>query len=260
MIPATVALLVLAACAPQTGRPDSSDVGTSPDAVADGELWRVAALNVGGGLEMATWGTREIDSPDLAVYADGRAIVSANLVLTLPRQEVDDLVAALRRDLAGQPGQVPRPQDVAGIADAATTKLAVATTDGRMQSVSAYALGETRDYPKQLRTARDRLARVADRVKRDGTSYTADHVRLVTAHQRYDNRGSVRPWPETVAVPAGAGRESLMTTTTTLSGQAATAVVQAMPPRRPSGPGYGLWRLPNGKIVAVYWRYVLPDE
>src|SRR5262245_12312474 len=110
---------------------------------------RVTARLVGGGLVAP--GYNELTGPSVAVYADGTAIADAAKQLSLTAQETVDLVAAMRRDLSRMPAR-PQPNGPNFVADAGTTSLSVLGADGKMTTVSAYAL-DILDYDKPLKAA-----------------------------------------------------------------------------------------------------------
>ncbi len=202
-------------------------------------------------------GTRLIDPPRLAVYADGRAIADASKVLTLSRDEVGRLLNEIGADLAGLPAVVTADTDEQ-VMDAPSTEITVRTADGSPQVVRAEALGILRGYPGRLVAAQDRLSELAERVGQEGTPYTADRVRLVT-DPRDGDAGPAQPWPAEIPVPApsGAGGVSGMAN---LDGAAAAAVQRQLGPARYDAHAWQLVRLDDGKLVAVSWRFLLPHE
>jgi hypothetical protein len=194
------------------------------------------------------------------VYSDGRAVANATRTLTLTPPELSDLVRALRRDLAGQPATASPPTGGQAVADAATTVLQVRAADGSLQSVSAYALEILKGYPERLHTARARLDRLTDRVFSQGGPYTADRIRLVAEeHTGAGTGGTVQPWPAGVAVPSVVDSR-LGVRQADLAGASAAAAAQALPRDEEQVGGWPLRRTNDGLLLAVSWRYLLPDE
>jgi hypothetical protein len=139
----------------------------------------------------------------LVVYRDGQAIADLAHIVRLSETELVDLVTGLDDDLAGQPAMVS-PAGRTRVMDAGVTILGVRTGSGE-RTVSADALGELRDahaYPDAVYAARDLLGALADRVNRDGGTYTADQIRLFAqpaGGAAADNKIGV--WPIGVPVP-----------------------------------------------------------
>ena len=115
---------------------------------------------------------------DAGGLRDGRAIADATHELRLPLVEVKNLVEALNHDLAGQSATAsPRPGSPR-IYDVPTTVLGVDSGSG-MREVHVPSLEHAAaSYDAALATARDRLARLADRVTAQGGNYSTDRVRL----------------------------------------------------------------------------------
>jgi hypothetical protein len=209
-----------------------------------------SSAQVGGFLPPA-W--HAIEVARVAVYSDGSAIADAQHRLALTPSEVRDLVAALRRDLAGL-GPTVEPARGEQVADASSTVLRVLEADGRVRSVTAYALGIVRGYPKGLTAARDRLEQLAQRVARDGGPYTTDRVRLVAEERADDGTGAT--WPAAVPVPPA---NEMGVRTADLTGAPAAAIIGALPSANPSSQ-WPVLRTSDGLTLAVIWRYLLPDE
>ncbi len=247
----------VAGCA-RTGGETTGEGSTSPVVFLPGPAQLVAALRFDGGFVPPGW--LAIRAPRLAVYSDGRAVADADRALTLTSQELSDLVGMLRSDLAGQPATASPRADGQAVADAATTVLVVRTADGRLRSVSAYALEILKGYPERLYAARDRLDRLTERVLHDGRPYTADRIRLV-AEERTDPEAAAtaQPWPAAVAVPPVVDSQ-LGVRTADLADAAAAAAAQALPHHGQQGGAWQVRRTSDGKLLAVSWRYLLPDE
>src|SRR6266540_1122685 len=108
--------------------------------------------------------------------------------------------------------------------------------------------------------ARDRLDRLTERVLHDGRPYTADRIRLV-AEERTDPEAAAtaQPWPAAVAVPPVVDSQ-LGVRTADLADAAAAAAAQALPHHGQQGGAWQVRRTSDGKLLAVSWRYLLPDE
>jgi len=254
---AVSAVLVVAGCARSRGDASDGDSSGPPISFA-GPVQLVAALRFDGGFLPA--GLRAIRPPRLAVYSDGRAVASASRTLTLTSPELSDLVRALRRDLAGQPATASPPTGGQAVADAATTVVQVRTADGSLQSVSAYALEILRGYPERLHAARERLDRLTGRVSSQGVPYTAERIRLVAEERTgAQTAGPVQPWPTTVPVPSVVDSQTGLRQAD-LAGAAAAAATQALPRDQEQVGGWPVRRTGDGLLLAVSWRYLLPDE
>jgi hypothetical protein len=259
-IAAAVVLAALAGCTtprsgPDTGpesRPAGSGVGRP------GTAQVVALYQVGGGFTTVTWSLME--GPRLVVTRDGVAVADSRRHLTLGPDELADLLAAQREDLRGL-GPTPPGNPSRMIADAPTTRLEVALADGTTQSVSAYALSEDLGHPAKLLAARDRMERLAVRVLREGTPYTADRVRLVIepVPDELVSAGEVVPWPERVEVPEGTDMTA-PARVVLLDGADAATAASLLPGDDWRGGDRTLLRVPGGDVVAVAWRYLTVAE
>lgn len=242
-----VALALVAGCA-------SAGTGVSPDdlvVLPSGSPQVMAASRTVGGFVPPGW--TFIEAPRVVVYSDGRAIADARRMLVLSPTEVADLVRALRLDLRGFGPTATTPEGQF-VADAPSTVLQVRTATG-LQSVEAYALGIVEGYPHRLVAAQDRLETLAQRVVGGGGPYRADRVRLV-AEERFE-ADRVRDWPAEVPLPTV---NAMGVRVADLGGVTAIALVGAIPQ---VGEESGVWpvlRLPDGSLVGVAWRYLLPDE
>jgi hypothetical protein len=188
----------------------------------------------------------------LAVYADGRAIADAAHELRLPPAEVKTLVEALNHDLAGQPATAsPRPGSPR-IYDVPTTVLGVDNGSG-MREVHVPSLEHAAaSYDAALVTARDRLARLADRVTAQGGNYSTDRVRLST-EQVAVPATPAKPLPGGVSLPAETQARS---GSKDYKGNKAHTIARLIP-------GDGSWhvyRMSTGEHIALSWRYLLPHE
>ena len=247
---------LVAGCARSPSGGDGGDGGVVLP--TGGAAVSVAAWRLEGGFVPA--GMRAISAPRLVVYSDGRAVADAERMLTLTVRETGELVGALRHDLAGLPATAtPRPGGPQ-VADAATSVLEVRGADGRLQSVQAYALEIVQGYPRSIYAARDRLAPLAERVARDGVPYTSDRIRLVAERREEAGAGStVAPWPAGVPVPSTVDGQSGVRVLD-LAGVQSEAAALALP-RDLVQPGtWPLRRTPDGGLLAVSWRYLLPGE
>lgn len=246
---AVLVLGVLGMLVPLTAACQRADAG--PVVLPTGEAQLVASSGQVDGFVPPAW--RFIEAARVAVYSDGSAIADAEHRLALTPAEVRDLVAALRRDLAGL-GPTVKSAEGDRVADASTTVLRVLDADGHVRSVSAYALDIVGGYPRGLLNARDRLQRLAERVAHEGGPYTADRVRLV-AEERTD-AGATGTWPDGVSVPPA---NDFGVRVADLSGAPAAAIVGALPGVNPTS-AWPVLRTSDGLSLAVVWRYLLPDE
>ncbi|MEU7829954.1 MULTISPECIES: hypothetical protein [unclassified Nonomuraea] len=201
-------------------------------------------------------GLLAIRPPRVVVYADGWAIVDAARTLRLAKADLNKLLAALDRDLSGQPATAtPRP-GAPVVMDAPTTVLGVRTAGGKRE-VRIPALDVTRgSYAKALYDARDRFDRLARRITAKGQNYVSRRVRLV-AEQTTLRGGKARPWPRGVPEPRAAGSP---VRTRDLSGKAAMAAIRLIPRDADQRGGWRVFRARSGASLAVSWRYLLPDE
>jgi len=245
MAVALLGLVLLAGC----GRADTG--GHAPLTWPPGLV--VASYKVAGGLVPSSW--RLFDEPGVVVYSDGRAVTGASRTLTLSPTEVSDLVRGLRGELAGF-GPVATPATDIQVVDAPSTTFAVRTDGGDLRSVSAYALGVQSGYDRRLVAAKHRMDALDQRIRREGTPYTSDRIRLV-AEVRPDG-GTARAWPDGVALPPPSSDGSGVRVGD-LTGAAAAAVVAALGEVAPGGM-WPLLRTGDGTVYAVNWRYLLPDE
>lgn len=238
-----------------SGCAGSREPGTGPDeavVLPTGPAQEMAAMRQIGGFVPPGW--TFIEAPPVVVYSDGRAVADAHRVLTLSLPEVAALVRDLRRDLRGL-GATAKSTESEFVADAPSTVLEVRTPAGGVQSVSAYALGIVDGYPEALEDARDRMASLAERVTQQGTVFTGQRVRLV-AEERTDGK-VVMDWPAAVPVPP---KNSAGVRVADLDGPSAAALVDAIPPVQELDGPWPVLRLPDGSLVGVAWRYLLPDE
>jgi hypothetical protein len=146
------------------------------------------------------------------------------------------------------------------VADAPTTVFTVLVASGERKVVSAEALTEMGGYPGELLAA-DRLMRdLAERVKADGTPYTADRVRLVVTLWQDSSSPLARAWPAAIPAPTGLGPNNFGRTLD-LSGAEAAVVIQDFGRNLwPESYSESLLQLPDGTRVSMQWRYLLPDE
>jgi hypothetical protein len=253
---AALAVGGLLACA-RAGEPGPG--GVDPIVFPPGQPTLVAWYEVGGGFVPRSWSLME--GPRLVVYSDGRAVADSRRVLVLPADEVAEFIRATRADLKG----LDRTVDVGAahqIADAPTTRMTVYTGDAGLQSVSAYALGETMGYPPRLLDARDRMEALAKRVGDEGSPYSSDRLRIVL-EPLVDREATVTEWPAAVPLPPlleGGGKAGVGLRTAVLTGDDAAGVARALPDAWRSGYPWPIVRLPDGTRYGVAWRYLLPDE
>ncbi|MEV4108775.1 hypothetical protein [Nonomuraea sp. NPDC049695] len=201
-------------------------------------------------------GFKEIDPPEIIVYGSGLAVADADRRLRLTSADVSTLVRSLRKDLKNQPS-TPTPSGPR-IYDATTATLGVWTGGRTLRTVDAYALSRdysgSKRYPDALYHAQQTLTTLADRVRREGTGYSADRVRLVA--ERSSERKADAPWPSSIREPAKGETGVLVRK---LTGRQAKAVIRSV--KRVKGPGgWPLYRDSHGQVYAVTWRFLLPSE
>ncbi|WP_424536017.1 hypothetical protein ACOZ38_39445 [Sphaerisporangium viridialbum] len=232
-------------------RPSPATSGEDPSSPATAHQM-VALLNFYGGF--AGKRVKETDAPALAVFGDGLVVADADRSLSLTETELTDLVRTLREDLASQPATAT-PTGPSQVADARTMVLGVRVGD-TMRTVTAYALDETRSdssYPEGLYQARDLLGALAERVSREGGSYTTDRVRLI-AEPRPGQTGE--EWPSSIPEPPASHEgdfEKILA-----GAQAADA--RRLIPRARQGGALRIYLDHQARPFAVTWRYVLPSE
>jgi hypothetical protein len=237
-------VLALAGCATPGGTPSGP-----PTALPTGRVL-VAQWTSDGGFVPP--GTFLITPPKLAVYSDGTAISAATSTLTLTPAEVTALIGKVRADLDGMPPTVRSTGRVA-VADGPTDTISIRRDDGTTLEVSAYALGMLPGYPAALVDAQKTMSDLAGRVATSGSPYTSDRIKLVVAPDGM-NADVVKTWPAGIDVPAVTSTD-YRGVAVNLSGaqaQTAMAVFRAA--------GYDHVRLPDGTLVSVQWRYLLPHE
>jgi hypothetical protein len=242
--------MILAAAGCGTARP-----GTSPVALPSGGTGPVAYWRRRGAM-MAP----RLDNMRpflLVVYPDGQAISNVSHTLSLTRADLDDLVTRLAGDLSGQPATA-NPRGGSRVMDAGITIFGVRTTAGE-QTVSADGLDELRDaraYPAALYAARDLLGSLADRVTQQGRPYTADRIRLFAGPTGGPGESNTTGgWPSGVPVPTITDRYGVRHVD--LAGTPAATVTGSVPPEEFN---WSTLRSPTGEILAVSWRFLLPDE
>ncbi|MEV7964949.1 hypothetical protein AB0O34_03080 [Sphaerisporangium sp. NPDC088356] len=230
--------------------PEPTTTDQSPEPATARQM--VALWNSYGGF--AGNRLRKSDPPALAVYGDGLVIAHADRSLPLKGTELTDLLRALRDDLASQPATAD-PTGVSQIADARTMVLGV-RVDDTMHTVTAYALDETRSdrgYPDGLYHARDLLGALAERVSREGSTYTTDRVRLI-AEPRPGQTGD--KWPSPLPEP-GASEDGGFDKV--LKGTQAAEARRVLVRARQDG-AWPVYHDHQGRPFAVTWRYALPSE
>lgn len=190
--------------------------------------------------------------PMLVVYADGRVIADAALELRLPADEVDALVEALKRDLAGQPAIASPKPGTPRVIDAPTTVLGVETGGGMREVRVPYLEHGEASYDAALVDARDRLARLAERVAAQGRDYSTDRVRLF-AEQLTASPTDAKPWPEGVPLPP---ETQLRLGRKDYKGTKAFTIARLVP----RVGSWHVYRTSSGKEIALWWRWLLPHE
>lgn len=251
-------VLVLAACSgtgvhktgetmpspEQTGRPVPESASSRPARHPVAEWLRVGGLVAPGLIA--------VRPPMLVVYADGQVIADAAHELRLPSAEVKALVQALEHDLAGQPATASPQQGSPRIYDVPTTVLGVDSGGGMREVHVPYFEHGTARYDAALVTARDRLARLADRVAAQGRNYSTDRVR-VSIEQVTAPATSAKPLPEGVPLPPETQAHS---GSKDYKGNKAHTIVRLIP----RDGSWHVYRTSTGKHLALSWRYLLPHE
>ncbi|GAA3254774.1 hypothetical protein GCM10020216_090760 [Nonomuraea helvata] len=234
---------------PATGHPASAEAARPAERPAGRQV--VAMLRDSGGYIRP--GFKAIDPPEIIVYGNGLAVADADRRLRLTSADVSALVRSLRKDLDDQP-RTPTPSGPR-VYDATTTTLGVWTGGSTLRTVSAYALGfGGKRYPDALYRAQRTLTTLADRVRREGSAYSADRVRLVA--ERSSERKADAPWPSSIRQPAKGEPDVLVRK---LTGRQAKAAIRSV--KRVKGPGgWPLYRDGHGQVYAVTWRFLLPSE
>jgi hypothetical protein len=194
-----------------------------------------------------------LSRPALLVYADGLVVRDAERRLTLPPAELADLVRTLRADLHGLSGDRSTPQ-ARRIVDGGATRLMVRDADGRARRIGAVQLyvGDDFGYPLPLVRAVRALGALYERIGREGTPYTSNRVRLAASTAYGEPKTPPVAWPDGIAVPEAGGYDAHRD----LDGVAAHAVVAAFPEQR----GPQVYRLGDGRLVTVGWRWIAPGE
>lgn len=241
-------MLALAGCARGTGD-GSSVVIPTVTGLAPG-VTLVAEWSETGGFTMP--GEMMLRPPRLMVYADGTAIADAERSLTLDAAELSSLVGAQRSALAGLGASVKMGAG-RGVADATDAVLRVRLADGALQSVTAYALEPDLGYPARLVAAKQRMTELWRRVMDRGTPYASAQVRVVGDPTQYAG-GQASAWPRSVPLPA-ATPDSWGTKLYVIEATDAGAVKAAWPANR-----WTASTLPDGTVINVSWRYLVPGE
>ncbi|WP_219464221.1 hypothetical protein [Nonomuraea rhizosphaerae] len=107
-------------------------------------------------------------------------------------------------------------------------------------------------YDAALTDARDRLARLADRVTARGRDYSADRVRLY-AQRLGDDGPDAKPFPEGVPLPPETQPRS---GNKDYKGNRALTITRLVP----GGGPWHLYSTPSHQRIALWWRYLLPHE
>jgi hypothetical protein len=127
---------------------------------------------------------------------------------------------------------------------------------GERYRIQVTALEESRHdhtYPQPLYGLLDHLRGVRDRLLRAGRPYRSEGVRLIAT---VANQASAAAWPGGVPVPVinaatGYGQSDLR-------GAPARTVSRDVPRRH--GSLWPAYRTPDGHVVRLAWRYLLPHD
>jgi hypothetical protein len=225
----------------------------------------VAQLSTSGGLEGQALLSR-LYPPQLAVYADGTAVMNASKLVRLTPAEVNELVSGLRVQLAGYRPRLDPPAGARRVLDAPDVTMGVYDS-GRMRSVTASALGPDTSlgYPARLVAAYKRFDTLLRRIERDGKAYGADGIRVLLVPS-VDLGPPPRPWPAGVPLPPVVRGDRAGIRDGILTGKAAAALLEAWPVRAAAESGgvtsqpSANFRLPDGQAAIAQWRYLLPSE
>lgn len=240
-------LLVLAAAAgPLVAAPAGAAIGSSAAPLVSWQL-------VGG---FVAAGYSALRPARLAVYPDGRAIADADRMVRLNYAELSSLTGHAVRVLRNPANGRPRP-GAPIVADVPDTVLRARDGHGRQYRLQASGVTETRDdhvFPPALYALIDHLTALHERAVRSGTVYRSDTVRLITTAAEVTTGATA--WP--VGVPSPAVDPDHPFSVTDLHGAAARRAARAFPPARTWQ--WPLYATPDGTLVRVAWRYLLPRE
>ncbi|GAA0510903.1 hypothetical protein Ade02nite_45680 [Paractinoplanes deccanensis] len=217
----------------------------------------IVSYDEGGGFVPA--GYEQARPPQLVVYRDGTAIADAEKRLRLRGEAVDGLLRHAVRVLR-EPGNgklLLGPGDPQ-IADAPTSHFE-ARWRGRTLRLDAYALTAYREfggYAKPTYDLYDELMACRAGVRRRGVAHRPDAVRLVAVLAGGGAVSETAPWPAGVVRPSFGADD--WWSSRDLRGQRARAVVRGLPRRDVWD--WRSYRLPDGRVVSVTWRRLLPHE
>jgi hypothetical protein len=252
VIPVVLALAVVA-CGDDGGGDTSGGSGSRPAGATD----IVASRRFQGGFVPV--GSDEVSLPDVVVYGDGLALAPTQdgrvLQAHLTEAEVDALVNdLLDTGLADLPARV-EPEGGAVVMDAPDTVITVAVGD-EQHEVAANALDfEELGYPAGLRQASTMLTALGDRVRAEGEPWTSERIKVVATGPA--GEGDSLTWPAAVEVPADLLVGTVSTTSsTTMDGADAEAVAAVLGTQH----FFQQVELPDGTVVSLAWRPLLPHE
>jgi hypothetical protein len=154
------------------------------------------------------------------------------------------------------PANAQRRPDAPVVADAPDTLFQARDAAGQRYRLQIAALEESRHdhtYPQPLYGLLDHLRGVHDRLLKAGRPYRVDGVRLVAT---VATEASAAAWPDGVPVPeinaaTGYGQSDL-------HGAPARTVWRGVPRR--DGSLWPAYRAPDGRVLRLAWRYLLPHE
>jgi hypothetical protein len=197
-------------------------------------------------------------APQAAVYSDGTVVLDASKRFTMKPSDLSALVAALRKDLAGQPAVLrpPRPMP-----DASDTVLGVRQADGGYQRVAANALpglGPTGAYPAVVFDAYQKLVAVTQSPgAAEAGPFASPYSRLVYLCPT-TSANPPKPWPAGLPQPTNSPDGANCSESHVVSGAAVGAATSACQPASGAQPGVAYQ---SGKgIRTCQWRPALPDE
>jgi hypothetical protein len=200
-------------------------------------------------------GVDVLRAPRLVAYPGGLAIADANRQIRLDPARLGYLRRHMVTVLA-DPASTRRRPGAPVIADAPTTRFVV-RSGGRLYTANVDALNEYQPehaYPARLYRLSDHLGAVRHRVLSTGVAYRPAAIRLVAIVESGPASSTVVAWPYGVPMPAIA--PGSIFGLVALRGPTALTAVRAIPHR-------DLWpvfRSPDGRLLRVAWRYLLPHE
>jgi hypothetical protein len=197
--------------------------------------------------------------PQLVVYRDGLVIADAERQMRLRSAAVDELLrhsVRVLRDPAN--GKLTLGPEDPQIADAPTSSFEARWRGGKLR-LDAYALPFYRSaggYPKATYALYDEIVECRRKVRRLGTPYQPDAIRLVAVLSGGGPVQETRAWPARVPEPVFPA--DTWWSSRDMRGRAAQIALDALP--RKDVFDWKAYRLADGRVVSVTWRRLLPHE